>query len=834
MRTRSLLALVLVALAAVPAAGAAVAPLGEPAEAEYAPGQVIVQFAPRARADVRADALAAVDGDQVETLGRASTVLVEVGPGETVEQAVARLEAQPGVVAASPNWVIHGDAVPNDPRFGELWGLSNAGQAVNGATGVADADIDAPEAWDLTTGSSGIVVAVIDTGIAYDHPDLVNRIFVNTAEANGTPGVDDDGNGFVDDVRGWDFVQDDNDPRDLNGHGTHTAGTIGAAGNDGTGVTGVAQDVRILPLRILGANNSGLVSDSVAAINYARAIGARIVSGSYGGGPFTQAERDAIAAAPNTLFVFSAGNNGRDNDRPEVSSSDRPNYPCSYDPATIVCVAATDQSDGLASFSNFGATTVDVGAPGVNVLSAMPAYAALFSDDFESGLAKWTTGGTNNTWGIQTVTDATSPSHVLADSPAGSYVASTSSFVRTAAPVSLAGQVGCRLNMQLRIRSQITLDGVIVETSTNGTTFSTRTSFSGFTTNNAFRARSIDLSLHDGAPSVWLGFRFVSNDDTTVEDGVQIDDVAIRCLTSTFAGTEFQLLDGTSMAAPHVSGVAALALAFEPTLTPAQLKANLLAAVDPVAALAGKTVTGGRVNAYRTLLKSDTAPPTGLQAAGTVSGQAIAASWSGATDRTGIDGYSVVIDTSPTTAPDGVKDVEETATGSTSGALAPGAYFVHVLAIDNAGNVGAPVHAGPFTIAAPAPPPPAAPLLPPNATLADIAGGVALAKDNTVGIKLRCNALATGSCSATVTLTALVKTPARKTTAKAKTTRVAIGSGKSSLLPGKTKTLKVKVNKKGVALFAKGPQSVEVKIVSTDGSGAKRTFTKTFRLKRPK
>lgn len=833
MRTRSLLALALVALAAVPAAGGAVAPLGEQAEAEYAPGQVIVQFAPRARGDVRADALAAVDGEQVDTLGRASTVLVEVGPGETVEQAVARLEAQPGVLSASPNWVIHGDAVPNDARFGELWGLANGGQAVNGVAGVADADIDAPEAWDLTTGSSGVVVAVIDTGIAYDHPDLAGRIFTNPAEASGAPGVDDDANGFIDDLHGWDFVGNDNDPRDLNGHGTHTAGTIGAAGNDGAGVTGVAQDVRILPLRILGANNGGLVSDSVKAINYARSIGARIVSGSYGGGPFTQAERDAIAAATNTLFVFSAGNNGRDNDKPEVSASDRPNYPCAYDPATIVCVAATDQSDGLASFSNFGATTVDVGAPGVNVLSAMPAFGApIFADDFESGLAKWTTGGTNNTWGTQTVPDATSPSNVLADSPAGNYVASTNSFVRTAAPFSLTGQVGCRLTMQLRIRSQTSIDGVFVETSTNGTTFSTRTSFSGFTTGGILRARSIDVSLHDGAPSVWLQFRYSSNADTSVEDGVQIDDVAIRCLTSTYAGTEFQLLDGTSMAAPHVSGIAALALAFEPTLTPAQLKANLLAAVDPVPALAGKTVTGGRVNAYRTLLRSDTAAPTGLQATGAVSGQALAASWSGATDRTGIDGYSVVIDASPTTAPDAVKDLEETATGTTSGALAPGAYYVHVLAIDNAGNVGAPVHAGPFSIAAPAPPPPPAPLLPPNATLASITGGVALAKDGTVGIKLRCNALATGACRATVTLTALVKTT--KPGKKPKTTRVAIGSGTSSVLPGATRTLKVKVNRKGVSLFAVGPQSVEVRIVSTDGSGAKRTFTKTFRLKRPK
>ncbi|MBM4165045.1 MAG: hypothetical protein FJ222_11490, partial [Lentisphaerae bacterium] len=232
-----------------------------------------------------------------------------------------------------------------------------------------DADIDAPEAWDISTGSTNIVVGVIDTGIDYTHPDLASNMWVNTAELNGTPGVDDDGNGFVDDIHGYDFANDDGNPMDDHFHGTHCAGTIGGVGNNGIGVAGVCWTVRMMGLKFLNAEGSGALSDAMEAIYYATANGAKLTSNSWGGGGYDDALRDAIADAGNhgLLFVAAAGNSAGNNDV-------LPTYPGSYDCSNIIAVAATDNNDALASFSCYGATSVDIGAPGVDILSCFPTY----------------------------------------------------------------------------------------------------------------------------------------------------------------------------------------------------------------------------------------------------------------------------------------------------------------------------------------------------------------------------------------------------------------------------------------------------------------------------
>ena len=219
------------------------------------------------------------------------------------------------------------DSVPNDPMFGELWGLSNSGGGIDGFSGaVAGADVNAPLAWDRTTGSPSTVIADLDSGYRFDSPDLGPVAWTNPGEIAGNS-IDDDGNGFVDDVHGYDFVgasadapSSDSDPTDDNlisgGHGVHTAGTMGAAGNNGVGITGVAQNVRIMPLRVCAnsaANEDETrcpFSSQIAAINYAGAMGARAANMSLGGTTFNAPERDAIAANPQTLFVISAGNDG--------------------------------------------------------------------------------------------------------------------------------------------------------------------------------------------------------------------------------------------------------------------------------------------------------------------------------------------------------------------------------------------------------------------------------------------------------------------------------------------------------------------------------------------
>src|SRR6266540_429935 len=232
--------------------------------------------------------------------------------------------------------------------------------------------------WGVSTGSRNVVVGVIDTGVDFGHPDLAPTMWINPGEdcpgcrANG---VDDDGNGYVDDWRGWDFVNHDNDPFDDAGHGTHVAGTIGAAGNNGIGISGVNWNVSIMALKFLSASGTGSTADAVSAILYASAEGAVVTNNSWGGEDFSQALRDAIAAADasGSLFVAAAGNSFADTDT-------EPNYPSSFDLPNVVSVAATDASDRRAWFSNYGRRTVDLGAPGTNIYSTWPGRSYRYED----------------------------------------------------------------------------------------------------------------------------------------------------------------------------------------------------------------------------------------------------------------------------------------------------------------------------------------------------------------------------------------------------------------------------------------------------------------------
>ncbi len=232
-------------------------------------------------------------------------------------------------------------------------------------------DIGSKTAWNRTTGSDDVVVAVLDTGVDYSHPDLAANMWINRGEIPGN-GADDDGNGVIDDIHGMNAMNDSGDPMDDNGHGTHVAGTIGAVGNNGRGVTGVNWKVRIVGLKFLGAGGSGSLSGAIRAMNYlldlkARGLNVRVVNNSWGGGGFSQQLYDVFnrAASQGILLAVAAGNEGNDNDS-------NPAYPASFDLTNIISVAATDREHNLASFSNFGVTTVDIAAPGVSILSLAP------------------------------------------------------------------------------------------------------------------------------------------------------------------------------------------------------------------------------------------------------------------------------------------------------------------------------------------------------------------------------------------------------------------------------------------------------------------------------
>jgi subtilisin family serine protease len=264
-------------------------------------------------------------------------------------------------------------ARPNDTSYSELYGMENTGQLINGSyRGTPDADIDAEGAWDISTGSSNVVVGVIDTGVDYTHPDLAGNIWTNPREIAGNR-IDDDGNGFVDDVHGYDFANNDGDPMDDAGHGTHVSGTIAGRGNNGQGVAGVNWNSSIMGLKFLTASGSGSTSDAVRAINYATmmrtnyGVNIRVTNNSWGGGGYSAEMENAIRAHNNAgiLFVAAAGNESTNNDT-------TPHYPSNYNLPGVIAVAATDYNDQLASFSCYGATSVDLAAPGVKVYSTLP------------------------------------------------------------------------------------------------------------------------------------------------------------------------------------------------------------------------------------------------------------------------------------------------------------------------------------------------------------------------------------------------------------------------------------------------------------------------------
>jgi subtilisin family serine protease len=253
---------------------------------------------------------------------------------------------------------------PQDAMFGQLWGLQNTGDnAPRGVNGVAGADVKAIQAWDITQGDRAIKIAVIDTGIDYRHPDLKDQMWVNDAELNGKPGVDDDGNGYVDDIHGYDFANNDGDPMDGHSHGTHCAGTIGASHN-AIGVAGVMRDVQFVGIKFLTDSGSGSTENAIKSIDYATKVGVDLMSNSWGGGGRSEALKEAIERANDAGIVFTAaaGNSSTNNDS-------RPHYPSNYEVENVISVAATTAADELASFSCYGRRTVHIGAPGHKILS---------------------------------------------------------------------------------------------------------------------------------------------------------------------------------------------------------------------------------------------------------------------------------------------------------------------------------------------------------------------------------------------------------------------------------------------------------------------------------
>ena len=504
-------------------------------------------------------------------------------PGKTTEELLRELSADSRVESVSPNYIIRAFALPNDPFFSRQWGLSNTGQT----GGIRDADIDAPEGWDTRRETAGgQVIAILDTGIAQSHEDLAANLWTGTGG-----------------MHGYDAINGDSDPEDDNGHGTHVAGIIGAAGNNGIGVSGVAWKTSLMAVKMLDSEGSGTTAQELAAYNWVlqkknEGVNIVAVNASYGGEGSSQPAKNAIAALGDRgiLFVAAAGNDGENNDA-------TPQYPASYSLANVLSVVATDEDDRLASFSNYGASSVHLAAPGTDILSTMTGYSPrpgdLFYDDMEGGAGNWATSGTVNLWGIISTTRGGTATKAWSDSPSQHYPHNQRTWLALNRDLNLSasGSAPLLFAMDIRLDLESGYDYLHLEFSPDGgASWSRVHSFTG----GGDDWYSFSHSLSPRFRTSRFRFRFAFESDSGNflfhYAGVQIDNVGVGR-----AASSYKALSGTSMATPFVTGAVALVRAQYPDESASSIRSRILNSADRLSSLNGKVSTRGRLNLHRAL-----------------------------------------------------------------------------------------------------------------------------------------------------------------------------------------------------------------------------------------
>lgn len=533
-------------------------------EASYKEGEVLVKFKKR----VTAAEAAMLAGELAADIVKEFTVLSEMRQSgyflmasgqRSTRQLLDAMRTRSEVEAVSPNYRRRLQRLPNDPKFDRLWGMKK---------------IAAADAWEKNIGSPGVVMAVLDTGVDYRHEDLAANMWRNPGEIAGN-GIDDDGNGFVDDVYGYDFAADsngnqDSDPMDIDSHGTHVAGTIAAVGNNGVGVCGINWNARIMALKCSRPDLNIYDSDSIEAIEYAvlmkRDYGVNLVAinASFGGSGNNQLQKDAIAEAGNNgiAFICAAGNDSADNDT-------TPFYPAGYDLPNIIAVAATDANDRLASFSNYGASSVDIAAPGAGIFSAV-----LTGMGQEAAL----TSGSNvyNAYPLEFAgfTPAVGLTRQLVDCGSGL----SGSFF----PAAVSG------NIALIERGDKTFKEKVL---------------------NAQKAGALAAVIYNNEAGIFTGTLGEAGDWIPVialarEDGLLEKAKGIHLVTVIVRLSNYGALDGTSMAAPHVCGAVGLMAAQYPADDLTKRIGRIYSGADRLTSLDGKIKTGARLSLAGSVLQN--------------------------------------------------------------------------------------------------------------------------------------------------------------------------------------------------------------------------------------
>jgi len=597
---------------------------------EYVPGEVIVKFKTgkislSCQAGLsEAKSFAAVQNLSLkENVQKQNIAVFKINDSRSVESAVQELKKNSNVEYAQPNFIYYpSDIDSNDTYKNLLWGIDNTGQTVNGITGTADADIDAPEAWAINEGmNTSTIVAVLDTGVAYNHPDLAANMWdgANCKDENGDPlgGCN----------HGYDYLAGDKDPLPVeSSHGTHVAGTIAAVKNNGQGIIGVAPHAKIMAVKV----GEEFLSDAVIikGIAFAEQNGAKIINASWGGSAsscddvYDEALYQAIQGFSG-LFVTSAGNDSENHNGSSYFGA-----PADYGETTscwagldnIISVAATNSNDALAYFSDYGSNFIDVAAPGVDIYSTVDYYySTIFNENFEEVTAPdipadWIRAGSANNWRSASV----SSSNILyADSSfpyadnASSSVTSPAYDLSSTTEAALGFSVSCdteydtdywRDYLSLFLSSDgvnfnrvLRLDEFYIDTLNSEDPFSS--------TSAASMYLSAALSSGYLTGNFKIRFGWTSNGTDNNYGGCWIDNLNISKLSYSLDGTNggYDYMSGTSMAVPHVVGLAALIWGDDPALTAAQVKSIILGSGDSLPSLNGKTVTGKRINAHNAL-----------------------------------------------------------------------------------------------------------------------------------------------------------------------------------------------------------------------------------------
>ena len=555
---------------------------------QYANAQIIVKYKANLNSAQRMQTAANYGAKSMENRNSSSDWGLHSLPSSlSVEQALKLYANDPNVEIAQPNYVYQSTALPGpipDPAYNQLWAARNNGQTISTGTsttqGLPGADMQLEAAWNVQNDCSTVTVAIVDTGINYNVSDLAANMWNGGAAAP---------------LHGWNFVgAGSNDPMDYNGHGTHVAGILGAVGGNGIGVAGVCWKASIMAVRVLDASGTGTTSTVVQGIDFAVTHGAKIINLSLGGsGPFDPVFNDALnrAQAANVLVVVAAGNAASNN---EVT----PVWPCNFSHPNLICVAALDQNYNLASYSNWGATSVDVAAPGSYIYSTSNGIEGQINDALTPAVGGWV-GSSNHAagWGYGLNGPGLTSSAPWAGIPYSAngddriyktFNLSGVSVARLTLTAAVSVNNGDYFNANIRAAGgDPFVGGAAIFSSTNLDT--------GLV---SLKSIAYDLTPNIG-PACSIGLQLLTSPNTTGNYGVAM--TALRIDTLTLDNNSYKVMSGTSMATPYAAGVAALVWAHNPRYTYVDVKNALTRGGRTLPVLAGKISSGMAVDALGAL-----------------------------------------------------------------------------------------------------------------------------------------------------------------------------------------------------------------------------------------